>query len=235
MNDPYIPNTAVSSKYKSMTNDALKIFMRAYVSQGKSLRAAAKEIDRSPSTMRGWIKRIEESPTRTPVLKRRGRTAPGKVRENHLVFLNRVVEEHSEFTLLELTHALKEEFPEDFEVPVSITAMHKVLTDKLSFSLKKAEIYNSRRTHDDIITERFEYATTIINEGQIKYLENCVFVDETGFNLHLNRTQARSKIGRPARIVVTGARGRNVTIFGAISHRGLEMLAKHVSKSTSIY
>lgn len=166
------------------------------------------------------------------------RVAPvllGKVRENHLVFLNRVVEEHSEFTLLELTHALKEEFPEDFEVPVSITAMHKVLTDKLSFSLKKAEIYNSRRTHDDIITERFEYATTIINEGQIKYLENCVFVDETGFNLHLNRTQARSKIGRPARIVVTGARGRNVTIFGAISHRGLEMLAKHVSKSTSIY
>ncbi|KAI9349391.1 hypothetical protein BD770DRAFT_413249 [Pilaira anomala] len=159
MNDPYIPNTAISSKYKSMTNDALKIFMRAYVSQGKSLRAAAKEIDRFPLTMRRWIKRIEESPARTPVLKRRGRTAPGKVQDR------------GGFTLLELTNALREEFPEHFAVPVSITAMHKVLSDKLSFSLKKAEVYNSIRTHDDIITQRFNYATRIINEG---------------FNLHLS-------------------------------------------------
>jgi hypothetical protein len=55
-------------------------------------------------------------------------------------------------------------------------------------------------------------------------------VDETGSNLHIHRSQARSRRGEPAKTVVpTSNKGRNVIVFSAISHRGIEHIATHVS------
>ncbi|KAG1505563.1 hypothetical protein G6F47_002428 [Rhizopus delemar] len=52
--------------------------------------------------------------------------------------------------------------------------------------------------------------------------------DEIGFNLHINKSQARSRKGQPARIVVEpSSKGRNVTVFAAMSHRGIELVASH--------
>jgi hypothetical protein len=66
--------------------------------------------------------------------------------------------------------------------------------------------------------------------GRINYLTNCVFVDETSFNLHLHRTGGRSRQGEPARsIVPVTSRGRNFAIFSAISHRGVQLMATHVN------
>ena len=43
-------------------------------------------------------------------------------------------------------------------------------------------------------------------------MKKCIFIDESGFNLHLHRSMARSKIGSRAKIVLPTIRGRNVSL-----------------------
>ncbi|CAO3665054.1 unnamed protein product [Rhizopus stolonifer] len=185
--------------------------------------------------MRKWVDRVGDSREGTiPELAIRGRTAPGLIMANHSQFIENLVESRSECTLDEISLLLQEEFPEDFERRLSVSAVHKHLVSKLNFTLKKAEIYSERRNHEEIRQKRYDYVNKIITEDRVHYGQNCVFVDETGFNLHINRTQARARRNEPARIIVpTSSKGRNVTIFGAISHRGVELLAKHNTDGTT--
>ncbi|KAG1463930.1 hypothetical protein G6F56_005186 [Rhizopus delemar] len=153
---------------------------------------------------------------------------------NHSQFIENLVERRSECTLEEISLLLQEEFPEDSERRLSVSAVHKHLVSNLNFTLKKAEVYSERRNHEEIRQKRYDYVNKIVSEERVHYGQNCVFVDETGFNLHVNRTQARARRNEPARIVVpSSSKGRNVTIFGAISHRGVELLAKHNTNGTT--
>ncbi|KAG1436130.1 hypothetical protein G6F56_013694 [Rhizopus delemar] len=121
---------------------------------------------------------------------------------NHSQFIENLVERRSECTLEEISLLLQEEFPEDFERRLSVSAVHKHLVSKLNFTLKKAEVYSERRNHEEIRQKRYDYVNKIVTEERVHYGQNCVFVDETGFNLHVNRTQARARRNEPARIVV---------------------------------
>ena len=49
----------------------------------------------------------------------------------------------------------------------------------------------------------------------------CIFVDESGFNMHIYRSQARSREGKRAPIVLPKNRGRNVTLIAAMSNAGV--------------
>ncbi|KAG1144472.1 hypothetical protein G6F37_012293 [Rhizopus arrhizus] len=46
---------------------------------------------------------------------------------------------------------------------------------------------------------------------------NCVFLDEAGFNLHMTRTRGWFKKGAPAKSTVPASKGTTITILGAIS------------------
>lgn len=52
------------------------------------------------------------------------------------------------------------------------------------------------------------------------------FIDESGFNLSLVRTEAWSKKGTPAKVTVPTQRGINLSILGCISSAGIVLLAK---------
>ena len=47
--------------------------------------------------------------------------------------------------------------------------------------------------------------------------DKMIFVDESGFNLHVNRKRGRSIIGIPATIETTNSRGGNISICAALS------------------
>ena len=53
------------------------------------------------------------------------------------------------------------------------------------------------------------------------FSKNCVFVDEAGFNLHIQRSFGRSLKGTPAKGTVPTGRGVTVSILGAISEAGV--------------
>jgi hypothetical protein len=61
--------------------------------------------------------------------------------------------------------------------------------------LRNSEIEYLKKSFEapEIKLQRFGFVNKIILEGIIRYNTNCIFVDETRFNLHINRTQARSR------------------------------------------
>lgn len=218
-----------------MTEEIWKLFISHYVASGKNVSEAAKAIGFSTSTMSDYVKRCEETDDwGMPASKFRGRTAPPTIKERHSIFIESLLEDRAEITLRDISLQLQDAFPEDFARPLSTSAISRFVINKLDFTLKKAQIYPVRRDSQEIRDKRREYCTKINEEQQVWYLQNCIFVDETGFNLHINRTQARTKRGTPARIKVdTSSKGRNLTVFAAMSHAGLEISACHCNRGTT--
>lgn len=51
------------------------------------------------------------------------------------------------------------------------------------------------------------------NDKNMNWLENCVFIDEAGFNMHIHRNFGRSKRGVPAKAVIPANRSTAVSII----------------------
>ncbi|ORE05977.1 hypothetical protein BCV72DRAFT_329798, partial [Rhizopus microsporus var. microsporus] len=62
-------------------------------------------------------------------------------------------------------------------------------------------------------------------------MQNCIFIDESGFNIHTVRSQGRSKKGEPAKVVVTTARGPSISTLGAICSLGIVNVGLKVAKA----
>ncbi|KAI8887789.1 hypothetical protein K501DRAFT_174558, partial [Backusella circina FSU 941] len=63
-------------------------------------------------------------------------------------------------------------------------------------------------------------------DQNMKWLESCVFIDETGFNIHIRRNFDRSKRSQPAKAKVSLNRGISISILGAICEREKESVIK---------
>jgi hypothetical protein len=61
-------------------------------------------------------------------------------------------------------------------------------------------------------------------------MQNCIFIDAAGFNLHTVRSQGRSKKGELAKVVVATTRGPSVSILGAICSLGVVNVGLKVTK-----
>jgi hypothetical protein len=66
---------------------------------------------------------------------------------------------------------------------------------------------------------RFTYAQWMIEGGPIP--ENCVFIDESGFNVWIKRNYGRSKKGTRCFTVCDGQRGQNISLVMAIGLNGV--------------
>lgn len=77
------------------------------------------------------------------------------------------------------------------------------------------------RNSDEALTKRKTAVQSRLSDNEMDFEKNCVFIDETGFNLYISRTRDWLKVGEPAKTVVTENKGTTVTILGAISSQGV--------------
>ena len=61
----------------------------------------------------------------------------------------------------------------------------------------------------------------------VHYMENCIFMDESGFSKKEVRREGYSKRGVPCVIEITTQRAVNLSIIGCISSHGLLLLSRH--------
>ena len=66
--------------------------------------------------------------------------------------------------------------------------------------------------------QRFEWA--LENKDKVYFGKNCVFIDETGFNISMRREYGWPKVGEKAVLKVSVTRGLKVSFLGAISSKG---------------
>ena len=96
---------------------------------------------------------------------------------------------------------------------VSISSVARAV-DGMLLTLKMAEDVPDARNAPRVLDQRVEYAEWFLEHGVVG---NCVFIDETGYNVWTRRTRGRAPRGIPARRVVHGQQGRNCNVTFAVS------------------
>ncbi|KAL0087520.1 hypothetical protein J3Q64DRAFT_1833883 [Phycomyces blakesleeanus] len=72
-----------------------------------------------------------------------------------------------------------------------------------------------------VIQLRKDKVTEWLFNLDFDYVRDCVFIDETGFNMHIKCNFRRSTHGKPAKTTVSMQQGVNITILEAISQIGV--------------
>lgn len=108
---------------------------------------------------------------------------------------------------------------DDKNVVISPTTIHAGLRE-LKITLKLASVEVAQMNSERTIMLRKAYALEFPSWAS-QSREKLIFIDECGFNLHLRRSQARSRRGARARVIVPSIRGRNVTLIAAITNHGV--------------
>jgi len=144
---------------------------------------------------------------------KRGGYRKPKITEEMGVKLLEFLESYPDSTLSELCKILQQ----NFNVACSKSTVDRFLVGQF-FSIKKIIASVQEKNSDRIKNARKEYAKRFLEE---KWLSSqCIYIDETGFNLWMRRSQGRSKIGSQIHSVLPNCRGSNMTLILAISKRG---------------
>ena len=106
-----------------------------------------------------------------------------------------------------------------FDVSITQSGLQKHLVKHCGLTMKKIEPVSEARNSPETIKKRMNWAMDVTNRG-LKY-EECIFIDEAGFNMYIQRCFGRSKKGQPAKALVPKSRGATITILGAICVEGV--------------
>ncbi|KAL0086171.1 hypothetical protein F4703DRAFT_1736950, partial [Phycomyces blakesleeanus] len=67
---------------------------------------------------------------------------------------------------------------------ISVNGVYKHMRTKFNLSLKRVEILREKRYSDTAIRKGKLYIKKC-KENDVDHQKNCIFIDETGFNLHI--------------------------------------------------
>ncbi|CAG8644429.1 12916_t:CDS:2, partial [Racocetra fulgida] len=90
----------------------------------------------------------------------------------------------------------------------------------LGFTLKRLTVIPEGHNTPETIQKRKDYIQKIYNEN-INIYSNIVYIDETGFNLHLFKSRGRAHRGQPAIRKVESNRRKNIFVIAAINKNGV--------------
>src|SRR3954454_5726617 len=118
--------------------------------------------------------------------------------------------------------------------PVSITAVSRAVRNEAGYTLKRLHEEPEAYNNEQRIQERKEWCQKILALGG-KMIDG-VYIDESGFNLHLARRVGRAPRGKRAIQIRPTQRGRNVSVAIAVAREGIiEIEARLGSYNTDKY
>jgi len=178
---------------------------------GEDYYLLGKQLGASHGATRGIVYRYRKKGLITTG--RRGGYRKPKINEQMGEKLLEFLEICPDSTLLELSKFLLEKF----HVSCSISTVDRFLSGKM-YSIKKISASVQEKNSDRVKNERKEYATTFLEDQWLS--SQCIYIDETGFNIWMRRSHGRSEIGTQIHAVIPNCRGSNITLIMAISKRG---------------
>ena len=121
------------------------------------------------------------------------------------------LEDNPQLTLKQMALILQQTWPD--KPTLSTSTISRALHGEC-ISMKKVVPHPAERNSDRVKEDRRIFSAWMMTSGLNR---RRIYVDESGFNLHLMRTRGRSLVGERAIRTVCGSRGRNVTLIMAIS------------------
>jgi hypothetical protein len=120
-------------------------------------------------------------------------------------------------TVVEVTEHLLKRFN---VLKISRSTVYNFMRKECNFSLKKADFYSIERNSLAKIEERYDWVRKWENTD-MNFLINCVFLDESAFDINMKRSRSWSKKGTRAIVTRPTTRANTISILGAISAAGL--------------
>lgn len=95
------------------------------------------------------------------------------------------------------------------ELTISKRTLYRYMADLWIFSLKRAQLEPEERNAPERIQARKVWVEEALAMG-VDYMNNCVFIDEAGFNANLRRTQGWAPVGETPIVKVLTAKCVNM-------------------------
>lgn len=159
--------------------------------------------------------------------KRKGGSCATKTSSQVKELVAQLVDSDPDLTLNQICLAVSERL----YIVISPSTASRVLTT-IGYTMKITRLVPEARNCEAQIAARYAYANMFIRDCPIER-ERVIWIDETGFNLHLRRSQGRSLRGTRATVTVANSRGRNISIIAAMSDQGMLHHTAHIGGTNS--
>ncbi|CEJ00962.1 hypothetical protein RMCBS344292_18454 [Rhizopus microsporus] len=210
----------VRGAYRSYSPEQVQELLDPVIEQGLSARKAGAIVGIVERTAQHYVKTYrEDDEKRLPGGRKQRVSWERKLGPHHTDFLCEFYGKTPQAVLWQARDALLEAFHEISSITLS--GLHRHLILHASLTLKKLEPIVSSRTALSNLKLRRDKVLEWKNDENMNWHENCVFIDEAGFNMHIRRNFGRSKRGVPAKAVIPANRGITVSIIGAICEKGV--------------
>ena len=175
----------------------------------------ARRFDYPYSTIKGIADRFESDGSLDT--KPRGGNRFAVLEEEHLEWIAQRLEERPDTPIKHIRREMIDHFQ---MVPaVSMSTVSRNIRNRIEFSLKLIRYEPVDYNSEQRIEDRYNWVRRLEDTNTL--LTDCVFLDESGFNLHLTRRFGRARKGQQATIVRPTQRGRNVSLMVAVAREGI--------------
>lgn len=106
----------------------------------------------------------------------------------------------------------------------------KSISRNCNLSLKVASLHPGPRNDEKNLEKRLKWAQEWMNTD-MDFTKNCIFIEESGFDINMRRSRAWSKKGTEAVIPTASTRAVSHTVIGAISAIGVVNITMRVPLS----
>lgn len=201
------------SKYNQICLERKKILINSY-KNGKTIHESAINAEINENTAKSIIYKFKKD---NDILVASSRGGKRNFKINNIILdkIEKIVEENPCITL----KMIQSKISNAEQIQLCLASISNALK-QLKITLKCASMEVDRRNSIKTLEERKSYALHYsINAPEER--EMNIFIDESGFNYHLRRTMARSKINTPAKVILPTVRGRNISLIAAINIEGV--------------
>ncbi|KAG2192802.1 hypothetical protein INT47_005349 [Mucor saturninus] len=185
---------------------------------------AAEAANVNYDTARKWKKAYEDDPERNIPTKKTnlGSNRPvSQLDERHKTHLVQFSDEDASATIQDAVENLTATFE---GLQIKKTRVAEFMREECNLSIKVVSRHPVGRNKEATLQARANWVDHWIGNG-MDYLNNCIFVDESGFDINMRRSRGWSQRGTEAIITAPSARGVSHTVIGAISAIGVVNLS----------
>lgn len=165
-----------------------------------------------------WAKRLRDEPEWDIFEKQtnKDKQKTGMLQQEHKEYIINLYDQSPQACVVDIVESLTKTF-ENFSLKE--TSVRNFMKTECNLSFKRATLRSGERNSEDKLRQRFEWVERWISTD-MDYLSNCVFVDESGFDINMRPPSAWSTVGTPAIVETKSTKATSHTILGAISAMG---------------
>lgn len=218
-------------KYSQEIRDlAIRYFERM---GGMPISKAAEPLGVKRSTLSTHVNLYRQEGRSEPKKRGRRKGETVKFNEAHQEFLRDTLDQDCTKTLDILKEELMSNFPDLTEMNNSTSGVWRFFIKRIGYTLARTKAVKERRNTPETINAPYEYVNKLLKEG-IVYNNNCIFVDEAGFNANLIRGFGYSKKGSQNVVSTQSKRALNISILAGILYHGIENVSVKKVKGGTI-